>query len=67
MQIDLSKPGALALALLDAVLTMSDEAEALGGATSIAGVASLHKMQQSLQKNKARVRASLEEAARNAS
>ena len=40
-----------ALAILATFMKMSDEAEALGGATSIAGVASLHKMQVSIQKN----------------
>lgn len=40
-----------ALAVLATIMKMSDEAETLGGATSIAGVASLHKMQTSLQKN----------------
>jgi hypothetical protein len=45
----------VALLILDSIIKMSDEAEALGGATSIAGIASLHKMQRSIQKNKARV------------
>lgn len=40
-----------ALAILATIMKMSDEAQALGGATSIAGVASLHKMQTSIQKN----------------
>ncbi len=39
------------LAILATIMKMSDEAEALGGATSLAGVASLHKMQKSIQKN----------------
>lgn len=38
-------------AILGVIMKMSDEAQALGGATTIAGVASLHKMQTSLQKN----------------
>lgn len=40
--------------MLRAVYQMSDRAEALGGATTIAGVAALHKLQTSLQKNRAR-------------
>lgn len=40
-----------AIAILGVIMKMSDEAEALGGATSIAGVASLHKMQRSIQNN----------------
>lgn len=47
--------GDTALLLIDTIIRMSDEAEALGGATSIAGVASLHKMQRSIQKNKKRI------------
>lgn len=39
------------LAILGTIMKMSDEAQALGGATSVAGVASLHKMQTSIQKN----------------
>lgn len=39
------------LSILAAIMKMSDEAQALGGATSIAGVASLHRMQTSIQKN----------------
>jgi cell division protein ZapA (FtsZ GTPase activity inhibitor) len=46
-----------ALAILAAIMKMSDEAQALGGATSIAGVASLHKMQTSIQKNGPRLAA----------
>jgi hypothetical protein len=34
---------------------MSDEAEKIGGARSIAGVASLHKLQTSIQKNRPRI------------
>jgi hypothetical protein len=40
--------------MLRAVYQMSDHAEALGGAKTIAGVAALHKLQTSLQKNRAR-------------
>ena len=54
-----------ALAILATIMKMSDEAEALGGATSIAGVASLHRMQTSLQKNGARF-ATLARALENA-
>lgn len=39
------------LSILATIMKMSDDAQALGGATSIAGVASLHKMQTSIQKN----------------
>lgn len=39
------------LVILATIMKMSDDAQALGGATSIAGVASLHKMQTSIQKN----------------
>jgi hypothetical protein len=45
----------IALLVMDAIIQMSDEAQKLGGATSIAGVASLHKMQTSIQKNRARI------------
>lgn len=62
MEIDLKKPGAVAVALIDAILELSDRAEALGGATSIAGVAALHKMQTSIQKNKPRIRQALLDA-----
>jgi len=43
------------LAIFGAIMKMSDDAEKLGGATSLAGVASLHKMQKSLQKNAVRM------------
>lgn len=62
MEVDLQKPGELALALIDAILVMSDHAESLGGARSIAGVAALNKMQQSIQKNKKRIQQSIKEA-----
>lgn len=39
------------LAILATIMKMSDDAQALGGATSISGIASLHKMQTSIQKN----------------
>jgi hypothetical protein len=56
MKVDLSKPGELAIAMLDAIVELSDRAEAQGGATCIAGVAALHTMQTSIQKNKAMMR-----------
>lgn len=43
------------IALIDTFYQMSDRAEELGGATSISGVAALHTLQKSLQKNKPRV------------
>ncbi len=43
--------GEVAISVLAVIMKMSDEAKALGGATTIAGVASLHKMQTSIQKN----------------
>lgn len=49
------------LAILSAILEMSDAAQKLGGATSIAGVASLHKMQTSIQKNAPRILAIVKE------
>jgi hypothetical protein len=64
MEIDLTKPGAVAVAMLDSIVELSDRAEALGGATSIAGVAALNAMQKSIQKNKERMRAALQKAAR---
>jgi hypothetical protein len=45
------------LSVFGVLMKMSDEAEALGGATSIAGVASLHKLQTSIQKNGHRIAA----------
>jgi hypothetical protein len=62
MVVDLSKPGELAIAMLDAIVELSDRAEALGGARSIAGVAALHTLQTSIQKNKARMRQALADA-----
>jgi hypothetical protein len=67
MEVDLTKPAGLALALLDSVLEMSDRVEALGGATSIAGIAALNTLQTSLQKNKGRVRSALAAAQKAAS
>jgi hypothetical protein len=49
------------LAILSAILEMSDAAQKLGGATSISGVASLHKMQTSIQKNSHRIMAIVKE------
>lgn len=43
------KAGKIAIATVDAILQMSDRAERLGGAKSIAGVAALHQMQTSIQ------------------
>lgn len=62
MQVDLTKPGEIAIAMLDAIVQMSDRAEALGGATSISGVAALNTMQKSIQKNKLRMRHAIEKA-----
>lgn len=39
------------LAILATIMKMSDDAQALGGASSLSGIASLHKMQTSIQKN----------------
>jgi hypothetical protein len=64
VNVDLTKPGELALALLDAIIELSDRAEAQGGATTISGVAALHTMQTSIQKNKARVRKAIADAQR---
>lgn len=44
-----------AVLILAAILEMSDRAEKLGGASCISGVASLHAMQTSIQKNRKRV------------
>lgn len=52
------------LAILGVILKMSDEAEALGGATSIYGVASLHKLQTSIQKNAPRMQTLAKEVQR---
>lgn len=62
MQVDLTKPGELAIAMLDAIVELSDRAEAQGGATCIAGVAALNTLQKSIQKNKVRMRAALKQA-----
>lgn len=43
--------GNLAIGLLAVIMKMSDEAEALGGARSLSGVASLNMMQNAIQKN----------------
>lgn len=43
--------GIVAINVLATIMKMSDEAQALGGATSMAGIASLHKMQKSIQNN----------------
>lgn len=43
------------VALLATVIEMSDHAKEQGGATSIAGVAALHRMQSSIQKNRTRM------------
>lgn len=58
----MDEAGKIALLTLDAIIHMSDHAEEMGGATSIAGVAALHKMQTSIQKNKARIIEALAEA-----
>lgn len=61
-EVNLNEPAGIALALLDAILEMSDRAEALGGARTIAGVAALNTLQKSLQKNKVRVQQALAKA-----
>ena len=66
MQVDLTKPGEMAIAILDAIVELSDRAEAVGGATSISGVAALHKLQTSIQKNKGRMREALAKAQKEA-
>lgn len=43
--------GQAALSILGAIMKMSDHAESLGGARSIAGVAALNTLQTSLQRN----------------
>ena len=46
------REAAAALAtILGTIMMMSDEAQAKGGATCIAGVAALHRLQTSLQKS----------------
>jgi len=50
-----------AVLLLGAIMEMSDHAEKMGGSFSISGVAALHKMQTSLQKNRPRVVALLQQ------
>ena len=44
-----------AVAILCALIEMSDHAQSMGGATCIPGVAALSKMQRSIQKNKPRI------------
>lgn len=43
------------IALLAAIMEMSDRAQSMGGATSIAGVAALNTLQKSLQSNGVRM------------
>jgi hypothetical protein len=64
ISVDLTKPGELAIALLDAIIQLSDHAQEMGGATSISGVAALHKMQTSIQKNKQRMQDAIAAAQR---
>lgn len=52
-----AQAAAALVSILGVILKMSDEAEALGGARCISGVASLHKMQSSIQKNAGRMAA----------
>lgn len=59
---NLDEAGKIALLTLDAIIQMSDHAEEMGGATSISGVAALHKMQTSIQKNKKRLMYALAKA-----
>ena len=61
----LDEAGKIALATVDAIIQMSDRAEEMGGATSIAGVAALNTMQKSIQKNKGRIIKVLAEAKAN--
>lgn len=49
------EPGKAAILILDAIMQMSDHAQAMGGGGSISGVAALHKMQTSIQKNRPRI------------
>jgi hypothetical protein len=65
-QLDTTEAGKIALAIVSAIIEMSDHAQSLGGATSISGVAALHKMQTSIQKNRARILKSLQDAAERA-
>lgn len=51
----MDEAGKIALLTIAAIIQMSDHAEAMGGATSIAGVAALNTMQKSIQKNKDRI------------
>jgi hypothetical protein len=53
----------IATLLLGAIMEMSDRAQALGGAGSIAGIAALHTLQTSLQKNRPRVLMALQKYA----
>jgi hypothetical protein len=62
MEVNLKKAEGMALAFVDAVLQLSDRAEALGGATSIAGVAALNTMQKSIQTNGKKIVKAIKEA-----
>ena len=44
-----------ALAILSAIMKMSDHVKECGGLTCISGIAAAHTMQESLQKNGARL------------
>ena len=55
-----------ALATLSAIMQMSDRAKTNGGATSIGGVASLHTMQTSIQRNGPRLAELAQEIVRRA-
>lgn len=57
------KKETLASVLLGTILEMSDHAAKMGGATSISGVAALHRMQTSIQKNRNRIVQMLQDAA----
>ena len=50
-----SDPRRTAVLLVGAILEMSDHAQRQGGAKSVAGVAALHRMQSSIQKNRGRI------------
>lgn len=48
-------PKDAAVLVLATIVEMSDHAQAQGGAGSIAGVAALHRLQTSIQKNRKRI------------
>lgn len=52
-----------AVLILGAIIEMSDHAKRMGGSTCISGIAALHTMQTSIQKNRGRVIAMLQNQA----